>query len=551
MDGKSVFVSLIGCMLLSACQKQPASQVSEAQSQKPTPAQSVAATPSVGILSSPGTIPNAGTGNTAFDKVTSKLDTGGVSYVYWSTERIFGELSKKFGPIAEAAEADSHLTPGEKERLRKSFDLASRYTAASGIQNLKAFGFSSKEAEPGIFLNKSFFYAPDRSGFLWDTFAKPPHDFAELQWVPVNAEAFAFYDFDLPVLWRAVSKELKSAGIPEVNQWEAQISQQVQSFVGLSLDDLLDSLGDQIGVIVTLDSQLDVDIPLGNRPYKMPAPAAALVWKVKNEKLFDRFDALAKGNPKVQGTDEPDLKIRVLKGMTELPYVSPTLARAGDYLIFSTREEIVKAMVNAKSGKAPGIKSSSDFTRLAAGLPEKGNCVAYASKTFQKTLAELQVRLSEVQEAQSPLLQAMTTKFAGLSADLAGYSVGSVVDDGWLAYGKATQDMNQLLGEFASLPAYCFALASIERTEDARQNNSLTKIKENLANLRAAKEEAVAEKNFENGQMLTRQDVEEYLSAWPDSVVGETYEVGAVGQPPYATAPVALGNHPAGTKIEP
>jgi hypothetical protein len=45
--------------------------------------------------------------------------------------------------------------------------------------------------------------------------------------------------------------------------------------------------------------------------------------------------------------------------------------------------------------------------------------------------------------------------------------------------------------------------------------------------------------------------VEEYLSAWPDSVVGETYEVGAVGQPPYATAPVTLGNYPAGAKIEP
>src|SRR5260370_2734165 len=111
--------------------------------------------PSVAVKSSPETTPTAGTGNTAYDKVASKLDAGGVSYVYWSAEKIFGELSKKFGPVAEAAVADPNLTPGEKERLRKSFDLASRCTAASGIQTLKAFGFSSKEAEPGIFLNKS------------------------------------------------------------------------------------------------------------------------------------------------------------------------------------------------------------------------------------------------------------------------------------------------------------------------------------------------------------------------------------------------------------
>ena len=87
--------------------------------------------------------------------------------------------------------------------------------------------------------------------------------------------------------------------------------------------------------------------------------------------------------------------------------------------------------------------------------------------------------------------------------------------------------------------------------QEERQNGRLSKIKENLANLQAAKDEAIAENDFVNGQMLTRQDVEEYLASWPDSVVGETYEVGAVGQPPYATAPVDLGNYPAGVKIEP
>jgi hypothetical protein len=33
--------------------------------------------------------------------------------------------------------------------------------------------------------------------------------------------------------------------------------------------------------------------------------------------------------------------------------------------------------------------------------------------------------------------------------------------------------------------------------------------------------------------------------------VGETYEVGTVGEPPYATAPVDLGDYHAGSKIEP
>lgn len=50
--------------------------------------------------------------------------------------------------------------------------------------------------------------------------------------------------------------------------------------------------------------------------------------------------------------------------------------------------------------------------------------------------------------------------------------------------------------------------------------------------------------------MMNRQDTEEYITDWPRSVVGEVYEIGAVGQPPYATAPVDLGGCRAGSKIE-
>jgi hypothetical protein len=227
MDGKAVFLSLIACVLLSGCQRRPES--SEVQPQKSIPAQSAAVAPSTVVTPSPVTVPSGATGNIAYDKVMSKLEAGGVGYLYWSAERIFGELSKKFGPVSDAVSSDPDLTPSEKEQIRKCFDLARRCTAASGIENLKAFGFSSREAEPGIFLNKSFLYAPDRSGFLWDTFAKRPHDFAELEMVPTKAEGFAFYDFDLPLLWRAIIKELNASETPEVTRWEKQISQQVQS----------------------------------------------------------------------------------------------------------------------------------------------------------------------------------------------------------------------------------------------------------------------------------------------------------------------------------
>jgi hypothetical protein len=490
-------------------------------------------------------------GNPSYQRVAANLDPGGVIYLYWSGEKALGELDEKLESVRDLAVSDPSLSRDEKNSLRQNFDLGIRLILDSGLPGVKAFGLSSREIEPGVFLNKTYTYLPDRSGFLWNSFAKAPHEFPFLNMIPANTEGFAFFDFDLSVFWGAVAKDLASSEIPEVAKWQQHLSQQIHAFTGLSLEDLLGSLGNQVGVLVTLNPQTMVKIPLGNTEFEMAEPAAALVWKIRNDKLFDRLDALFSLNPKVTKMDEPDLRMRVMEGIEEIPYLTPTLARFGDYLVLSSSEKLVRGMRDAQSGKTLGIRSSSDFNQLSAGLAEKGNSVAYVTKRFQKTLGELQMKLSQMRESDNPLLEAISAKFSGLSADAAGYTVGGATEDGWFTTGKATKDVNEILGEFLTLPAYYLAVAAVEEIKQTRGNVKLTIIKKHLADLRTAKDEAISEKNLPEGQMLNRQDIEEYITEWPQSVVGETYEVGAVGQPPYATAPVDLGDYRAGTRIEP
>jgi hypothetical protein len=490
-------------------------------------------------------------GHPSYQRVAANLDPDGVIYLYWNAEKALGELDKKLESVRDTAISDPTLSQDEKNRLQKDFDLGIRLILHSGLQGVKAFGMSSREIEPGVFINKTYTYLPDRSGFFWDTFAKAPHDFSITRMLPENTQGFAFFDFNLAVLWGAVSKELAASEVPEVAKWQQRFSQQQQAFTGLSLDDLLNSLGDQVGIIVTLNPKTTVKIPLGNEEYEMSEPAAALVWKVRNDKLFDRLDALFAMNRKVDKIDQPNLRMRVLQGVEELPYLTPTLARYGDYLILASSEKLVRGMADADSGKTLGIRASSDFNRLAAGLPEKGNSMAYLAKDLQKVLGELQMKFSQMRASGNPLLEAMSAKFSGLSVDAASYTVGGATDDGWFTAGKTTKDLNEILGEFLTLPAYYAAVAAVEQIKLARGNDKLTKIKQNLADIRGAKEEAISEKNLQEGQMLNRQDIEEYMTEWPQSIVGETYEVGIVGQPPYATAPIDLGDYRAGSKIEP
>jgi hypothetical protein len=541
-------------LLLLALWETKALQISRAEESPPPASQRTPAE-----AQQPGTQP-AGTekvlggsvsGNPSYQRVAANLDPDGVIYLYWNAEKALGELDKKLEAVRDAAVSDPTLTRDEKNRLEKDFDLGIRLILHSGLQGVKAFGLSSREIEPGVFLNKTYTYLPDRSGFLWDTFAKAPHDFSVTKMLPENTAGFAIFDFNLAVLWGVVSKELAGSEVPEVAKWEQRFSQQEQAFTGLSLEDLLSSLGDQVGIIVTLNPKTTVKIPLGNEEYEMPEPAGALVWKVRNDKLFDRLDALFAMNPKVDKIDQPNLRMRVLQGVAELPYLTPTLARYGDYLILASSEKLVRGMADADSGKTLGIRSSSDFNRLAAGLPEKGNSVTFLAKDLQKMLGELQMKLGQSRAGGNPLLEAMSAKFSGLSADAASYTVSGATDDGWFTAGKTTKDLNEMLGEFLTLPAYYAAVAGVEEIKLARGSDKLTKIKQNLADMRAAKEEAISEKNLQEGQMLNRQDIEEYMTQWPQSIVGETYEVGTVGQPPFATAPIDLGDYRAGSKIEP
>jgi hypothetical protein len=489
--------------------------------------------------------------NPAYQRVAANLDRGGVLYLYWSAEKVLGELDKKLQSIRELMASDPSLSPDEKNNLQKNFDLGIRLVFNSGLQKVKAVGLSSREIEPGFFLNKAFSYLPDRSGFVWDAFAKAPHDFPFLKMVPAASAGFAFFDFDLALLWSGISKEMAVSETPEVAKWQQRISQQVQAFTGLSLEDLLGSLGDQVGIIVTLDPEKTVRIPFGNEQFEMPEPAAALIWKVRNEKLFDRLDALFTMNPKVQKIAEPDVRMRVLEGVQEMPYLTPTMARYGEYLIIASSEMLVRGMIEADSGKTPGVRASPEFAKLSEDMPEKGNGVAYLGKRLQKTLGNLQMKLSQIREGDNPMLDAMSARLSGMSADAATYMVAGMTEDGWFTIGKATKDVNEILGELLTIPAYYFAIASVNETKQARGTDKLAKIKQNLADLRAAKEEAISEKNLQEGQMMTRQDVEEYITEWPQSLVGETYELGTVGEPPYATAPVDLGDYRSGSKIEP
>ena len=137
---------------------------------------------------------------TAFDRVTQHLDPGGSFYFYWSLEEILGHLTAALTTARDRA-LGSSLSPSEKEQFIDKSDLVIQLIRSSGIEGLSAFGGSSKQVENNLYVTKAFAYAPQPSGFVWQTFTKAPRRFAALDFLPANTEAHS--DCMTLTFWRS------------------------------------------------------------------------------------------------------------------------------------------------------------------------------------------------------------------------------------------------------------------------------------------------------------------------------------------------------------
>jgi hypothetical protein len=518
------------------------------------------APPTVDVQSVP--VASAPASATAFDRVTRHLDPGGNVYFYWNLQKIVGHLTEALTAARDRAVRLS-LSPDEKEQFIDRSDLVIQLIRSSGIEGLLAFGASSKQVENDLYLTKAFAYAPQPSGFIWQTFTKAPHRLAALDFLPANTEAFGLYDINLLALWQALLKDLSTSRIQDVVIALNEFAKQVHSTMGMTVDELLSSLGDEAGFVVTLNQDAKVTIPLPNGMAEIPEPAGAIFWTVQDDRLFDRLDELLATNPATQKEDQPGLKLRIIPGAAPVEYVRPTLAKLKNYLIIASNDKLVRRFAESLAGNAPTISTVAEFKLLASNVGDSGNMAQYISKRFQQTYYEAlwKYMLASGSAKDAGLLDWEKTLY-DLLKDWAGYGVAVREEDGLYFVKKETKDINDFLGQLLTAPAYIlFAQQAGSRTTSSNDVESTPKtpvdpatldgIRLNLQKIADAKEKALKARHQHKTQPLVRAEVEKYLPGWVEPVIGETYEIGAIGEPPYATAPVDVGDTPAGTRITP
>ncbi len=383
---------------------------------------------------------------TVFREVTAKLDAGGSLYAYLSTDQFLRNFSGKLGGLQEFVLSLPDLGPGEREGLEQTFTLIRNVVQRSGVEGIAGVGVSGIALEKGFYRTRFVAQrAPDADGYVWQWFGSKPHPLTALDWLPEDTVYAVFGDLDLAAIWSALLKNAADAGLSEAVKGLRELSARVRQATGRSLEDHLGSLGGEAGVALILDGRRRVQFEAGGVSLKdLPEPALLLAFKVNDETVYEWLDALLRDNPQSVSGQSDTARWRSLHVPAPVPFVlRPTVARLGDYLLVTSSDQLVEKVDLVRGGKAPGLKASPEWQRLARGLPTEGNSFSFVSRLMGETLAQIQqafLAQTATQNGDNLVHFRWLEQIIGASAPAASYAVGWTDATGSQFVSQGTQE---------------------------------------------------------------------------------------------------------------
>lgn len=396
---------------------------------------------------------------TSFAQVTSKLDAGGDLYLYLSTEQWLAGISEKLATWHGLLGAIPNPQDQGRQHLDTLIGIATNFIQQSGLEEISALGLSSVARETNLYHTKLFLCrSPGKpSGLIWNVLGQKPHELDGLNLLPATTALAVITDLDGPLLSLALQKQVAQSRLPQAEDLLHKFFESFEQTTGLKWDQVLASLGDQVGFALMLDDSRVIPIPVPGEtdPVQVPEPTLLMIAKVKDETIYNRIDTVLRQNvgQMVIKTDKPGLKMRTWPLPLPLALqLRPTVAAVDGYLFIASNDAIIQEVLAVKAGQKPGLKSTEEFQRLSKDIPAQGNCFSFTSRRFGQTMFKViekaLARSAGALEPQAPWQQTI------LSAHMpaASYVVAGNTEDGWLVVANGNQHAAKLLAAGAAVP---------------------------------------------------------------------------------------------------
>ena len=481
---------------------------------------------------------------TSFQQVTSQLDPGGNLYFYLGTEQWLEGLAGRVSGLRQLFGAIPDLKPEDRENLDKAFTVVTNLIKSSGIEDISGFGLSSIATGKGIYHSKALLhhYKGQGSGFLWTMFGQKAHALDGLSLLPTNTALAMFSDLDVSTLWQTIQKQAAQSGFPQAEGVLNKLPEGFEKTTGLKWEQVLASLGGEFGLVLTLDDEKKISVPLpGAGLLEIPNPALMLVAKVKDDTIFNRIDkALKSSGQQVVYLDKPNLKMRTVPLPLPLPIqLSPSVAVSDGYLFIATTETIIQEALAVKSGQTPGLKSTEEFQRLAKDTPPQGNSFSFISRRFGETFNQIQKQAVSKAANTSGASSQWLQSFLGAGRAGFAYTVAANTDEGWLTVVNGNQHPAKLFLASAVVPLGMLSAVAIPNFVKARQTAQKNACIAHLRQIETAKQDWALENKKADTDTPTKEELRPFFKS-PQILVcpaGGDYTINPVSTPPQCSLP--------------
>ncbi|MBN2640210.1 MAG: DUF1559 domain-containing protein [Victivallales bacterium] len=380
---------------------------------------------------------------TNFEAVTSRLDPNGDLYIFADTTNFMNKIDVFAGEL-KGVIGESISDPEPRRLALSGIDLAMKCFRESGMKNIGGFGASSIMIKEDLFRNKVFLYK-NKGGVspspFWNLMGKAPHELKTLKMLPADTAAANFFDFNAEMGASWLEQQIKSSGIPELNQGLAKFETQSKGIMGVDYKTLLASFDNHAGMFITLDKNKKGMIPAGDKLMQIPEPALAFVLAVKDERIYELIKSKIPPQFKAKENNLEGAKTTIFDQLPFPVRIQPVIAQKDGLLVIATNPDIIKNFFSANAAKLTG---TDEFKALAENIPLNANGFKYVSSQFGKVIADVQRQIM-ASNSQNMVPLTFFNKLNSLNSTMTVFSTYQVIDDGIMSVFNSNWNMSTVM----------------------------------------------------------------------------------------------------------